>query len=116
MVIIHTRSTSPAEAGPIINTKVRFFKRNTVLTLSLLVSILLYLVWSPTWRKDLSRVISGYPSIADRVFFDKGKTSKRLLKIRSSRVLAALPTGDSDEDIERVRKAQLRWNSKVHVD
>jgi len=116
MVIICTRSVSTLEARAIINKNVTCLKLNIVLTVSLLVSILLYLGESVTQRKDLNEDISRKPSIADRAFFDKGKISKRLAKSRSSRVLAALPIGNSDEDIERVYKAQVRWNSTVDVD
>jgi len=116
MVIICTRTVSTLKAGAIINTKVRFFKLNIFLTVSLLVSILLYLGESLTHRKDLNEVITRNPNFADRAFFYKEKKSKRLAKSRSARVLAALPIGNSAEDIERVFRAQVRWNSMVDVD
>merc|ERR1719193_802423 len=68
---------------------------------------------------DLSGATSLSPKISDLAFFfkDEGLSrSNRPLKSRKSKVLAALPTGNSDYDIKRVSKAVQTWGKVIDVD
>jgi len=103
MVNIRTRSLTMSGTGS-NKAKGRFLKL-IVLTISM--PMLLYLGGYLLQFKvmDFYGGNSGNPNIADRAYFAKAVKSQRSAKSRSSRVLAALPTGNSDEDIERVSKA-----------
>jgi len=59
------------------------------------------------------------PRIEDLAFFFTSEEVERRNRpyiSKKSRVLAALPTGNSDQDILRVSKAVERWQAEVHVD
>jgi len=75
---------------------------------------------STLWGFDLalSDAISESPNISDLAFFksEGPSSSNRLLKSKKSRVLAALPTGNSDHDIQRVSKAVETWSKVIDVD
>jgi len=69
--------------------------------------------------EDVSGATSQSPKISDLTFSFEGEgqsRSNRPLKSRKSKVLAALPIGNSDDDIKRVSKAVQTWSKFIDVD
>jgi len=116
MAVIRQRPLTATEQGAVRQVPGTFLKLKTVLIACTLLSMFLLFEGS---IKDLGGATSKSPSISDRAFFFKNEgppRSNRPLTSRKSRVLAALPTGDSDQDILRVSKAVHTWSKVIHVD